>query len=286
MNNYFFKQEKVIELLSKIQKDLKEKSKILNKAFELDYKEWEIKIQIEKLTKIIENIKNQEYLPKFSKQEIVDGIGKIALVNSSNPYMIFNFILSSIYTNNKVTVILEEKMIASNIALIELIKKSMDELKYDSSIVNYKEVTNKEEIISYQDDFDLLYYLGNKEEYLKFIKRIHIDSKFENFGELYIYVDNKDFKDQIINIDKFAYINEIKVYYFNTDFENSVEIINKGNNINKTSIIFTKNIEKAYEFVKKVKTERVYINEEPDEGFIYNINMNNLVFNKKIILKK
>lgn len=286
MNNYFFKQEKVIELLSKIQKDLKEKSKILNKAFELDYKEWEIKIQIEKLTKIIENIKNQEYLPKFSKQEIVDGIGKIALVNSSNPYMIFNFILSSIYTNNKVTVILEEKMIASNIALIELIKKAMDELKYDSSIVNYKEVTNKEEIISYQDDFDLLYYLGNKEEYLKFIKRIHIDSKFENFGELYIYVDNKDFKDQIINIDKFAYINEIKVYYFNTDFENSVEIINKGNNINKTSIIFTKNIEKAYEFVKKVKTERVYINEEPDEGFIYNINMNNLVFNKKIILKK
>lgn len=286
MNNYFFKKEKVIELLNKIQKDLKEKKKILNKAFELDYKEWEIKVETEKLIKIVENLKQQDYLPKFSKQEIIDGIGKIVLVNSSNTYMIFNFILSSIYTNNKVTIILEEKMLASNKTLIELIRKSMEDLKYDSNIVNYKEVINKEEIISYQDDFDLLYYLGNKEEYLNFIKRIHIDSKFENFGELYIYVDNKDFKEQIINIDKFAYRNEIKVYYFNTNFENSVEIINKVNNINKTSIIFTKNIEKAYEFVKKVKTERVYINEEPDEEFIYNVNLKNLIFHKKIMLKK
>lgn len=286
MNNYFFKQEKVIELLNKIQKDLKDKNKILKKAFELDYKEWEIRIENEKLIKIVENIKSQEYLPKFSKQEIIDGIGKIALINSSNPYIIFNFILSCIYTNNRVTIILEEKMLASNKVLIELVKKSLKDLKYDSSIIEYKEVTNKEEFISYQNDFDLLYYLGNKEEYLSFIKRIHIDSKFENFGELYIYVDNKDFKEQIINIDKFAYINEIKVHYYNTDFENSVELINKGNNITKTSIIFTKNIEKAYEFVKKVKAERVYINEEPDEEFIYNINMNNLVFNKKIVLKK
>lgn len=286
MNNYFFKKEKVIELLNKIQKDLKDKSKILDKAFELDYKEWEIKVEKEKLIKIVENVKEQKYLPKFSKQEIVDGIGKIALVNSSNPYMIFNFILSSIYTNNMVTVILEEKMLASNIALIELIRKSMEDLKYDSNIVCYKEVTNKEEVISYQDEFDLLYYLGNKEEYLKFIKRIHIDSKFENFGEMYIYVDDNDFKQEVLDIDKFAYINEIKVYYFNTNFENSVDAINKGNNINKTSIIFTKKIDKAYEFIKKVKTERVYINQKPDEEFIYNINMNNLVFNKKIMLKK
>lgn len=286
MNNYFFKKEKVIELLNKIQKDIKDKSKILTKSFDLDYKEWEIKIESEKFIKIIENIKKQEYLPKFSKSEIIDGIGNIALVNSSNPYIIFNFIMSCIYTNNQVTVILEDKMLASNIALIELVKKSLEDLKYDSSIISYKEVVNKEELISYQDDFDLLYYLGNKEEYLKFIKRIHIDSKFENFGELYIYIDDKDFKEQVINIDKFAYRNEIKVYYFNTDLENSVETINQKNNINRISIIFTKNIEKAYEFIKKVKAERIYINEEPDEEYIYNIDMNNLIFNKKIMLKK
>ena len=286
MNNYFFKKEKVIELLNLIQKDLKDKSKILQKAFDADYRKWEIKVDIEKLIKIVDNIKLQEYLPKFSKQEIVDGIGKVALVNTTNTYMIFNFILSCIYTNNKPCIILEDKLIASNKAIIELVKKSLDSLKYDSNIIEDKEVLSKEEIILSQDDYDLIYYLGNKEEYLNFIKRIHVDSKFENFGELYVYVDSNDFKDKLINIDKFAYRNEIKVHYYSAEFDETVSLINKGNNVNKTSIIFTKNIEKAYEFVKQIKSEKIYINEEPDEEFIYNINQNNLVFSKEIILKK
>lgn len=286
MENYYFNKEKVVELLNKIQKELQEKSKSLEKIFKLDYEKWEINIEFEKLNNLIENMKKQEYLPKFSKQEIIDGIGKIALISNSNTYIIFNFILSCLYTNNRVCVILENKMLATNKVLIELVKKSLSDLKYDSNIISYEEVVNREEIISKQDEFDLLYYLGNKEEYLNFIKRIHIDSKFENFGEIYIYVESKDFKTQFVNIDKFAYINQMKVFYYNTDFENAVETINRRNNINKVAIIFTKKIDKAYEFVKKIKTENVYINEEPEEEILYKINLSNLVFYKRILLKK
>lgn len=285
MNSYLFKKEKVIELLNLIQKDLKDKSKILSKAFNADFEKWEIKIEVEDLIKIINNIKLKEYLPKFSKQEIVDGIGKIALINCTNTYMIFSFIVSCIYTNNKPIIILEEKMLASNKAVIELVRKSLENLKYDSNIIESKEVINKEEIISIQDEFDLIYYLGNKEEYLNFIKRIHIDTKFENFGELYVYVDSNDFKDILLKLDKYAYKNELNVHYYNADIENSIAIMNKVNNVNKISIIFTKDIEKAYEFIKKIKSEKIYINEEPDE-FIYDINQNNLIFKKEIVFRK
>lgn len=285
MSNYFFKEDKVLELLNQIQKDLISKKQIIQKSFDLDYKKWEIKIDIEQLIKIIDNIKSQKYLPKFSKQEIIDGLGKIALVNTTNPYMIFGFILSCIYTNNKPCIILEEKLIASNKTIIELIRKSFENLKYDSSIVEYKEVINKEEIIQDQDNYDLIYYLGNKEEYLNFCKRIHIDSKFENFGEIYVYVDSDDFKEELINIDKYAYKNEIKVVYYKSNLEESLNLINKCNNINKISVIFTKNIENAYEFIKKIKSEKIYINEQPEE-IIYSINQHNLVFYKNIILKK
>ena len=78
----------------------------------------------------------------------------------------------------------------------------------------------------------------------------------------------------------------MKVYYFNTDFEKSIEKINKTNNVNKISIIFTKNIDKAYEFVKKIKSENIYINLENIEEFKYNINLNNLVFSKNIKIGK
>lgn len=285
MSNYFFKEEKVLELLNQIQRDLKNKKQTIQKAFDIDYKKWEVKLEIEILSKIIDNIKNQEYLPKFSKQEIVDGFGKIALVNTCNPYMVFNFILSCIYTNNKPCIILEEKLMASNKVIIELIRKSLEDLKYDSSIVEYKEVLNKEEIIRTQDNYDLIYYLGNKEEYLNFCKRIHVDSKFENFGEIYVYVDSDDFKEELLSIDKYAYKNEIKLVYYKSNLDEALRLINKCNNINKISVIFTKNTENAYEFIKKIKSEKIYINKNPEE-VIYNINQNNLIFRKNIVLNK
>ena len=285
MNSYFFKEEKVLELLNQIQKDLISKKQIIQKAIDIDYKKWEIKIDIDQLIKIIENIKKQKYLPKFSKEEIIDGLGKIALVNVSNPYMIFSFILSCICTNNKLCIILEEKMLASNKSITELIRKSFENLKYDSNIVEYKEVISKEEIIQEQNNYDLIYYLGNKEEYLNFSKRIHVDSKFENFGEIYVYVDSDDFKEELLKIDKYAIKNELNVVYYKSNLEESLNSINKCNNINKVSIIFTKNIENAYEFIKKIKSEKIYINQNPEE-IIYNLNQNNLIFKKNIILKK
>ena len=68
--------------------------------------------------------------------------------------MIFNFILSSIYTNNKVEIVLEDKMLATNKALIEVIKKALKEAKANKDILSYRELSNKDDIVSYQDNYD------------------------------------------------------------------------------------------------------------------------------------
>lgn len=284
MNYYFLKKEKVIELIDKIEKNLIKNKKNLQKAFDLDYKEWEIKISFEKFIELIAKIKEKEFLPKFTKQEIVSGLGKIVLITNQNPYLIFNFCLNAIYTNNYVDVMLEEKMLATNKVLLEIIKKTLEELKLDSNIINYLE-SNKNEIVSKQDDYDLLYYFGNKKEYIDFSKRIHIDSKFENFGEMYIYIEDNIFEDILKEIDKFAYINEIKVNYFEKELEKNIEEINKNNNINKISVIFTKNIDNAYKFIKYVKSENVFINLNPVDFFKYDVDINKLIFKKKIYIK-
>lgn len=284
MNYYFLKKESALELIEKIEKNLIKNKKNLQKAFDLDYKEWEIKISLEKLIELIAKIKEKEYLSKFTKQEIVSGVGKIVLITNQNPYLIFNFCLNAIYTNNYVDVMLEEKMLATNKVLLEIVKKSIEELKLDSNIINYLEA-NKNEIVSKQDDYDILYYFGNKKEYIDFSKRIHIDSKFENFGEMYIYIEDNIFEDILKEIDKFAYINEIKVNYFENELEKNIEQINKKNNINKISVIFTKNIDNAYKFIKYVKSENVFINLNPIEFFKYDVDINKLVFKKKIYIK-
>lgn len=284
MNYYFLKKEKVFELINNIENNLIKNKKIIEQAIELDYKEWEIKISFEKVLNFISELKEKEYLPKFTKQEIVSGIGKILLITNQNPYLIFNFCLNAIYTNNYLEVLLEEKMLATNKILIEIIKKTFKENGVNSNIINYIE-TNKENIIAKQDDYDLLYYYGNKEEYIEFAKRIHIDSKFENFGEMYIFIEDNIFEDVLKEIDKFAYMNEIKINYFKDDLEKNIEQINQKNNLNKISVIFTKDIDNAYKFIKYIKSENVFININPIEYFKYEIDDNALVFKKKIHIK-
>lgn len=286
MNSYYFKKEKVIDLINKIEAGIKNKKEALEKAFLIDYKNWEIKLELDMFFKILASVKASEYLPKFSKENIVDGIGNILFVGNNSPYLVFSFIINSIYTNNKVCVALENKMKASNIAIIELIKKVLEENKYDSSCLSYIEIEQKENILKYQDDFELIYYMGNKEDYINFAKRIHVQSIFENFGEMYVYIDSQEFKEMFLEIDKFAYLNDIKVEYYNTDFENAIESINKNNNVNKISAIFTKNTDKAYEFIKNIKSENVYINMNPCENFDYKIKQDNLVYKKNIRIRK
>lgn len=285
MNNYMFKKEKVLNLFDKIKEEFIKGKKVLEKGFELDLKEWDIKIEFEKVIQIIDNMKNNDYLPVFSKEKIVDGIGRIGLVSNGNPYLILNFVLSCIYTNNKVDVILTDKMLASNKVLLECIIKVFKSEKLDLNTVTFTEVVSKDKVIGMQDGYDLLYYFGNKEEYINYSKRLHIDSKFENFGEMYVYIDSEEFKSYLLEIDKFAYINEIKVNYYTESLDKASKRINDKNNINKISVIFTKNIEKAYEFIKTIKSENVYININPCEDIKFETNLNNLVYSKNVIIK-
>lgn len=286
MNNYMFKKENVLNLFEKIKTEFIKGKNVLEKGFELDYKEWEFKTDFDKIIEIVDNMKDKEYLPVFSKEKIVDGIGVIGLISNENPYLILEFILSCIYTNNKVKVVLTNKLFASNRVIIECIMKVIKNEKLDLDTVTFIEVTSKDKVIGMQDEFDLIYYFGNKEEYIDYSKRLHIDSKFENFGEMYVYIDSDDFKTYLLEIDKFAYINEIKVNYYTESLDIASKRINNKNNINKISVIFTKNIEKAYEFIKTIKSENVYININPCEYMKFETNLNNLVYSKKIIIKK
>ena len=286
MNNYLFKKEKVLDLFEKIKNEFEVKKDTINKAFELDLKEWEIEIKIDEVIKIIDSFKEKEYLPIFSKDKIVDGIGKIGLISSGNTYLNLNFILSCLYTNNKVTVFLTNKLLASNKVVIECVKKVIKKEKLDEDTVEFIEVVSEDKVISYQDKFDLIYYFGNKETYLNFIKRLHVDSKFENYGEMDVFVDSKDFKTILLELDKFAYINEIKINYYKGSLENAALNMNDKNNINKISVIFTKDTAKAYEFIKKIKSENVYININPCEYIKFDTNLNNLIYSKKVVIKK
>ena len=53
MEKIWFRKEKVLELFDKIEKELKNKRKSLEKGFELDKKEWDISIEFDEFIKIL-----------------------------------------------------------------------------------------------------------------------------------------------------------------------------------------------------------------------------------------
>ena len=282
MNNFYFKKEKVCDIFENIKKGLISDKKIIEKAFKLDYSEWEYEVDFDRIINQVDLFKEKDYLPVFCKEKIIDGVGKICLLCNQNPYLIFNAILSCIYTNNKIEVVLENKMLATNKVLIESLQKSLKKSKADEDTVTYIELTNKDDVVSYQNKYDLIYYLGNKSSYISFIKRIHIDTKFENFAEINLYSDSKEFKDVIVEIDKWAYLNEIKINIYNSTIDKAIKDINKLNNTDIMSVIFSKDMSKIGKFVKEVKSKEIYVNNNFTKEYNFEINLNNLVYKKVI----
>lgn len=282
MNSYYFNKDKAKKLLESIRKNLTDNKNNISKAIELDYNEWEYKTDINLIYECINNIESKDYLPIFSKEQIIDGYGKVLLISNQNPYIIFSFILSAIYTNNKAEIILGNKMLATNKSIIEIVRKSLREENYEEDIIKEAEVKSFEDIVSKQDNYDLIYYLGNKSTYLNIIKRLHVDSKFEEFGEINICVDSEDYRSQIIKIDKWAYSNDIKVNLFRLDSENNVNEINNLNSISRMTIIFSKDVEKITKLSKQIKSQTIYVNMNPTENYKYDIDLENLTYRKVV----
>lgn len=280
--------DELIKVLDEIKNNFKNKKDIFQKAVKLDIDEWEYETNLDDLIDTIDSLKEKEYLLKKSKKEIVTGIGKVAILNSFNPVSNLIAIISLIRTGNKPTLLLDDKILATNKVMIELINDSLKNSKVKGA-KDYKveliQIKKPEDFIGYETKFDLLMFIGSFYEYQKFIKRIDIRSVLISFGEISIYVDAQDeFEKVLADISKYAYKNEIKIKYYNGDLKEAIKEINEMQNISKTVAIFTKNIDQAFEFVGDIKAENIFINKDPLKDLSIDINEENLVIRKRIIL--
>ncbi|MBR3511362.1 MAG: hypothetical protein IKN74_00205 [Clostridia bacterium] len=284
----FLNKEDMNKLLDEIKDNFKSKKSTFEKAVKLDIDEWEYETSLEDVLGTIDSFKEKEYLLKKSKKEIVTGHGKVAILNSFNPISNLKAILSLIRTGNKPSLFVDEKILATNKIIVEIINNALDNFKVKLA-KEYKveliEINKVEDFISYENKFNLALFIGSFYEYQKFIKRINIKSIFVSFGEISIYVDaQEEFEKILADISKFAYNNEIKIKYYSGEVKEAIKEINDMQNISKTVAIFTKNIDQAFEFVEDIKSENIFINKDPLKDLSIDINEENLVIRKRIIL--
>lgn len=282
---YNFKASKIEKILDKFAILIEKNKESFDNAIKKDAKSNSQKIEFNKIIQIVNTYKkDMPILPYFSAQKIKDGFGNIAVMYNGDPYVTLKMLISSLRTHNNV-VFFTKNFKTLNDLLIESINIVTKELKYTERIAVLQTNFSKNDIIKKQNGFNLLVYIGNKRDFQTVSKQLNIPSVFRGYGSIDVFIDDKSYKETLLDIDDFAYENNIKVNYFhNTDIDETIAYINKYN-LNDCFAVFTKNSELAYKFINSIKSKNIFINTNPFVNYEFDLNENQLVYTKNISMK-
>lgn len=281
-STYNFKFQTVEKIINNFCIFIEKSSESFEKAIKKDLKTTTIKINIEKLINIAKTYKKDlPILPSFTSTTIRDGFGNLCVMYDGNPYITLKLLITSLRTHNNI-IFFTNNNYNTNTLLIEVFNMISKDCKYATQFASLQNKFSNNEIVRKQNLFDLVIYIGDKRAYQSVQKQLRIPSIFNGYNVIDIYIEDKSFKDVLLQIDRHAYDNAIQINYFDkTNIEDTVNYINKYN-LNDCFVVFTKNSEIAYTFINSLKCKNVFINKNPFEDYEFDINENQLVYTKHV----
>ena len=282
-SEYRFKYDVVKKILSEFKIEFKKNN--FEKAVLIDKKKHPVFISFDKMSDIIDSqINNSKINVKFTPENIVDGYGNIAVAYNGNPYITLKLVLMALRTHNNI-IFFSQKYYAVNSIIIQTLNNVCKKFKYTNeiSLIEFSEI---DKIYQNQSLFDLMIYIGDKREYQKIKRKVSLPVIFYGYDYVDVFIESKDFKEILLDIDKYANQNDIVINYFdNTSHEETFSFINKYE-VSDCFVLFSKNTETIYKFMSHIKVNKFFINQNPFENYEFEFDEKNLVYNKKIFLKK
>lgn len=282
---YNFKPETIMSILEKFRMLIEKNRNGFEEAIKQDRLENAQKINFDEIMRIIRSYKSDmPLLPFFTPKKIKDGFGNLAVMYNGDPYITLKLLISSLRTHNNI-VFFTNNFKHLNDLLIESINLCTRELKYATRIANLQNNFTKNDFIKMQNSFNLLVYIGSKRDYQSVSKKLNIPSIYRGYGYIDVFIEDKSFKETLLDIDDYAYENGIKINYFTgTDIQETIDYINKYN-INDCFAVFTNKSDLAYTFLNSIKSKNIFINSNPFKNYEFELNENQLVYTKNISMK-
>lgn len=135
-----------------------------------------------------------------------------------------------------------------------------------------------------QTFFNKIIFVGDKRDYVQLKKKIVIPTIYCGYGNVDVFIESKDFKDVLLDINQYSRDNNIKVnYYDDTQIEDTLTFLNRFE-LTDCFVLFSKNTELIYKFISEVKARKIYINKNPFEDYSFNIIEDDLIYRKEIIM--
>ena len=139
-------------------------------------------------------------------------------------------------------------------------------------------------IANLQTFFNKMIFIGDKRDYVQMKKKFVIPTIYAGFGNVDVFIENKSFKDLLLDINQYARENNIKInYYDDTQIEDTLTFINRFE-LTDCFVLLSKNTELIYKFISEVKAKNIYINKNPFSDYKLTITEKDLIYTKNIIM--
>lgn len=257
----------VKKIFDNIKKEIKENVSSLHNSISNDNKEFFENFEYKNLLEIVENVEKEEWLiEKSSNTKIYTGIGNIGVCYNGTPEITLYMILKALKTNNNITFLKEKNLHKTSEILIDIAKKVCKSNNYDVNfgVLKYEKIS---ELCNDSLDFDMVIFINENQNYLEFLQNDKnvIKTICKNYGKIELYLDDKNLKDILLKMDDYVYKNNIELeIYKDEKIEDAVSKINTKIN-NDCAVIFTKDKEKAYYFIKHINAEKIFVNKNPEQ---------------------
>lgn len=279
-----FNIDKVKQIIEEIESKLKKEVGPIVKLINEDNKAFAEQFTYSQLTKYIEIVKNEPWeLENNSKTLKIDGLGNIAVIYNGSPDILLYLAIKALKTHNNIIFFEDTDIHKSSNYIINLINNIITKNGYKSTIA-IKRIKDFKEIYEYEKNIDTYMCIGEIQRYNVLKNNVKKNIIYSAYGTVSLYLDDKRLKDILLKMDEFIFENNLALdLYKDKDAKVVIDKINeKGEDF--CSVIFTKDVKKAYYFLENVNSQIVYINKNPFENYNFCIDDKALVKKKIIIM--
>lgn len=243
------------KILNSIMKSISENKKLIDKSNDIDLKYYDFKISIDILKSIIQESKTKNVYENKEAKNIV-------VLNDSNPYVTLCLCIDAIRTNNKIVILLEDKCLALNNIIVNIVKQVLEDFKIKNTIHMCNLISNNE-IIESINNIDKIICIKNENDY-SYFKRNNVENvEFYGYENVEIYCDCEELLEIEKIILEYGYQKDINIDICECEsVEDAIEYINACGS-GYCSVILTKSDENGDLFRKSVNSQNVYVNENP-----------------------
>lgn len=242
------------------------------------------KTSYSKMLEIIDQINEEKWcLDKSSKNCLIEALGNIGVIYDGNPYVFFYLCLKALKTNNSITFFETSEVHKIADYVINLYNDALKKYNLDIKIKTIR-LSNLKDIAKYDESYAKYICVGEHQYYEKIKPYTNNEIIYSAYGTMSVYMDDKTLKDKLLDLDDYVFENNIKLdLYVEEEIDNVIKAINKSNE-NFCAVIFTKDINKASYFIKKVNSNMVFVNQNPFNEYRFEIEDFKLVKIKKIFI--